>query len=244
MARYTFGDDDVALRRLALVAEAYEPTSRGFLERWAPSRVARALDLGCGPGFSTALIARVCRPHEVVGLDSSPEFLASARRRLPDAHFQEHDITEMPLPGAPAEMLHARLVLAHLPEPAALVERWRQQLTPGGVLLLEELEEIEAPPGPLREYEEVAASTVREGGGVMYAGRDLAALGGRCIRVTVSTELAAAVYRCNVELWLHRCPRHVSEERLVELDRALARSADGPEQRPVSWVVRQIRLRA
>lgn len=244
MARYTFGEDDAAGRRLALVAEAYEPTSGSFLERDAPSRPPRVLDLGCGPGFSTQLIARVCRPHELVGLDSSPELLASARRRVPGASFVEHDVTLTPLPRAPADLLYARLLLAHLAEPVSIVARWREQLAPGGVILVEALESVEAPPGPLRDYEEVSAAIVRRGGGVMYAGPLLAEFGGRRVPVTVAASVAATIYLFNVRRWLADRPPGISEDRLRELERGLARLTDGSERRSVSWIVRQVSVRA
>jgi len=244
VARYTFGHDDLAVRRLALVADAYEPVSRAFLERHAPLDVSLALDLGCGPGFSTHLISLTCRPRKLIGLDSSPQFLRSARVRVPEAQFEEHDVTLIPLPGAPAEMIYARLLLAHLPDPPAIVEQWQQQLAPDGIALLEELEDIEAPAGPLRDYDELSADIVRHGGGVMYAGPLLADLGGRCVRVTVSADAAATIYLFNVRLWLAGGSSGVSKARLVELEAALSRLASRHDTRPVSWVVRQTVLRA
>ncbi|GJE47065.1 Trans-aconitate 2-methyltransferase [Methylobacterium tardum] len=42
-----------------------------------------AVDLGCGPGNSTALIAARYPDAEVIGLDTSPAMLESARARAP-----------------------------------------------------------------------------------------------------------------------------------------------------------------
>jgi len=47
---YTFGDDDVASRRLAHLAALYEPESRELIARAIVRPPALALDLGCGPG--------------------------------------------------------------------------------------------------------------------------------------------------------------------------------------------------
>ena len=113
MATYTFGDDAGAVERLALVASAYEPTSRTFLNEHAPQHAEVAIDLGCGPGFSTQLIDTVCAPRTLIGIDSSSEFIEVARPRLPST-FLTHDVTTSRLPGAPAEVLYARLVLAYL----------------------------------------------------------------------------------------------------------------------------------
>jgi trans-aconitate 2-methyltransferase len=243
VARYTFGDDDDAIRRLAMVAEAYEPVSRAFVEKQAAPNPSVALDLGCGPGFSTQLLSLTCRPRRLVGLDSSPRFLQSARARLPEARFEQHDITELPFPGAPADLIYARLVLAHLPDPAAVVEGWQGQLAPGGSVLCEELEGIEAPPGPLRDYDELAAVVVRQGQGVMYAGPLLARLGGCCTPVTVDASTAATIYLFNVRRWRGERPAGMSDERLSALAAELSDLERGHDARPVSWIVRQTVLR-
>src|SRR5689334_6406878 len=95
VAQYTFGDEASAVERLALVAAAYEPVSRPFLEAHArPGGV--VVDVGCGPGFSTELLARTCRPRVLVGLDPSAAFLAVARVRVPAAELLVHDATMVP----------------------------------------------------------------------------------------------------------------------------------------------------
>ncbi|MCA1739805.1 MAG: class I SAM-dependent methyltransferase [Actinobacteria bacterium] len=49
-----------------------------------------------------------------------------------------------PLPhGGEADLIHARLLLTHLPRPETAVEDWLTQLAPGGLLVLQEVERIE-----------------------------------------------------------------------------------------------------
>ena len=50
------------------------------------------LDVGCGPGNSTELLAARYPQAEIVGVDSSPEMIAAARKRLPSADFIVADI--------------------------------------------------------------------------------------------------------------------------------------------------------
>jgi len=190
MTRYTFGDDTHAARRLELVADAYRPTSAAFIGRHADHELGTVIDLGCGPGFSTELLFEICAPRELIGIDASAAFVSVARQRVPTANFAIHDASSTPLPGAPADVVYARLLLAHLPDPVDIANRWRSQLHAGGVLLVEDLEDIDAPPGPLRDYDDLAAAIVRSGGGPMYAGRALADLGGACIEVTVPASVA------------------------------------------------------
>jgi SAM-dependent methyltransferase len=54
----------------------------------------RLLDVGCGSGAALAMAAE--RGAEVAGFDATPELLAIARERLPDADLREGDIEELP----------------------------------------------------------------------------------------------------------------------------------------------------
>ena len=243
MSEYTFGDDRSALERLRLVAGAYEPISRAFLAAHAPRSAPVALDLGCGPAFSTQLLMEVCNPITLIGIDSSPEFVQIARQRLRQVHFEALDVTTNHLPGAPAGLIYARLLLAHLRDPMAVVQSWLRQLRPGGSLLVEDLEDVIDPPGPLRGYEEVSTQIVRSGGGSMYAGALLADLGGETKQVTVSGTLAAQIYLFNVRRWLCDPSLPVNNEHLRELERGLVRVRDDDHGTTVTWVARQLSIR-
>ena len=246
MRRYTFGDDEAAAERLRLVADAYEPVSRGFISDHRGAATGMAIDIGCGPGFSTRLVAEVCHPRQLVGIDPSEAFLERARRSLPTASFVALDATDVPLPGVPADLIYARLVLAHLPEPAHVAELWLSQLAAGGTLLIEDLECVEAPRGPLSRYEDHSARMVRQGGGLLYAGEALRTLGGRLERVTVPAEVAARIYLFNVRRWITGSPDGALTDELTalaeELDRLGAATASTTAAR-VTWVVRQVVLR-
>jgi trans-aconitate 2-methyltransferase len=53
---------------------------------------ARAIDLGCGPGNSTAVVARRWPRTAVTGLDSSPATLATAKKDHPNFNWLQSDI--------------------------------------------------------------------------------------------------------------------------------------------------------
>ena len=80
---YTFGDNEEASRRLYRLAEVYEQETRDLLNavqsELSGCRIEVALDLGCGPGWSTHLIEATLSPKRTVGLDSSEAFLAEWR---------------------------------------------------------------------------------------------------------------------------------------------------------------------
>ena len=66
--------------------------ARDLIARIPASAPARAVDLGCGPGNSTELLRDHFPVAELLGIDSSPDMLAAARRRLPGVRFEEADI--------------------------------------------------------------------------------------------------------------------------------------------------------
>ena len=62
MGGYAFGDSAPAARRLALLADLFEPASQPFLARFAGRQLGLAVDLGCGTGYTTRLLASVLEP--------------------------------------------------------------------------------------------------------------------------------------------------------------------------------------
>jgi SAM-dependent methyltransferase len=246
-SRYTFGDSDLAVRRMDLVAEVFEPTSRALLASAVPAGVDLAFDLGCGPGHTTRLLAAVARPRRTVGIDGSERYLALARAATddPSVDFVHHDVTALPLPGAPADAIYARLLLAHLPDPLGLAERWRSQLRRGGVLVLDDVEDIDPPPGVLRDYEQLVVALVAAEGGTMYAGRMLAPLGGRCVEVDVDATLAARIFGMNLATWRDDAlARGIADadhlDDVAHRLAALAGASAGAAGPTVRWVLRHV----
>ena len=222
------------------MATAYEPVSRSFLTANSLPRPRVALDLGCGPAFTTELLGDVCRPETLVGIDASDAFVAAARTRLPGARFETHDASVLPLPGAPADLIYARLLLAHMAEPEAIARSWLSQLAPGGRLLIEDLEGVVNPPGALHDYEDISAAIVRSAGGPMYAGAALADLGGVSTPVTVPGALAATIYLFNVRHWLGMSDLPVTDVQLRDLEGGLVETTMNDRGTSVSWIVRQL----
>jgi SAM-dependent methyltransferase len=249
-ARYTFGDGDTAARRLELLARAFEPSSRELLGAAVPQPPGLALDLGCGPGLSTAVVASATRAARTVGLDRSEAFLDAARRAFPTLEFVRHDVATTAFPTPPPDLVFARLVLAHLPDPAGLARRWAGGLAPGGRLVLEEMEWIEAADPVLADYEARVLAVVEDQGAPMYAGPLLRHLDGHdreqrswteVRTITVPASVAARIYGLNLETWRHdRFAReHFRRRDLDRLAARLARLAADADGR-VEWGVRQL----
>jgi trans-aconitate 2-methyltransferase len=93
------------------------------------------VDLGCGPGNNTELIADRWPDAYVLGVDSSPRMIEAARsRRRPGRlEFREGDISDWE-PDDPPDIVLASAVLQWLPDHLALLPRIAGFLAAGGVL--------------------------------------------------------------------------------------------------------------
>ncbi|HXG89170.1 MAG TPA: metalloregulator ArsR/SmtB family transcription factor [Vicinamibacterales bacterium] len=94
-------------------------------------------DLGCGTGQVSELLA----PHvaKVVAIDSSPDMLQAARRRLKDGDGIDArlgSLEAMPIDDAQLDVAVIALVLHHLPDPARVLAECARVLKPGGRALI------------------------------------------------------------------------------------------------------------
>ena len=82
--KYSFGDSDIARERLAIVADTFEAPTRLLLADLPPMQPRYVVDMGCGPGHTSALL-QLRFPHsEVTGLDSSAAMVDEIRVVWPD----------------------------------------------------------------------------------------------------------------------------------------------------------------
>jgi trans-aconitate 2-methyltransferase len=101
------------------------------------------VDLGCGDGSTTALLADRWPAARVTGIDSSAEMLAAAPRR-PRLEFRLGDVRGWQ-PHEPVDVLVCNAVLHWVPGHDRLLARWAQQLAPGGVLAVQVPGNVGAP---------------------------------------------------------------------------------------------------
>jgi len=118
----------------------------------------RVIDIGCGPGNSTELLAARFAGAAVSGLDSSADMVAAARRRLPGLRFDLADVGRWAYQGdaykagdagkatdagsatadaAPFDVILANAVLHWLPDHAKLFPALAAKLAPGGALAVQ-----------------------------------------------------------------------------------------------------------
>lgn len=95
----------------------------------------RCLEIGAGSGSMARWMASRVQPEgRVVAIDLETGPLDSAMTNL---EVRRHDINHG-VPGGPYDLIHARLVLMHLPHRRQIVNQLVQALTPGGWLVLGE----------------------------------------------------------------------------------------------------------
>ena len=109
--------------------------SRELLARVPVERPTHVVDLGCGPGNSTALLHARWPEAHVVGVDSSPEMLARARRDLPALSFELADVRAYSPP--PVDVFFANAVLQWVPDHGPLLQRWLGALAPAGAVAVQ-----------------------------------------------------------------------------------------------------------
>jgi ubiquinone/menaquinone biosynthesis C-methylase UbiE len=94
------------------------------------------LDVGCGPGTATAMLAKSAL--DVIGVDASAEMIRIAQERLPDIDFRVADFRELDLADESLAGICSWYSLVHT-ESAALpgvIAEFARMLLPGGWLLL------------------------------------------------------------------------------------------------------------
>jgi trans-aconitate 2-methyltransferase len=128
---------------------------RDLVAAIATESVKVAIDLGCGPGNSTEVLAERFPEAQVTGMDSSDDMLADARQRLPNLNFELSDIGNWN-PAQSFDVILANASLQWVPDHAELYPRLISKLNPGGSLAVQTPDNLEEPAHRLAR--EVAAS--------------------------------------------------------------------------------------
>lgn len=129
-------------QRLARQAQALPVRGHLLTTGLAPGM--KALDAGCGPGVTTAIMADVVGPQgSVRGVDFSAQRLAEARAHcasLPQCSFAEGDVRKLELPDNTFDYTWSQFVLEYLPNPAGALAELIRVTRPGGRVVVSEVD--------------------------------------------------------------------------------------------------------
>ena len=124
--------------RIALLSDEHwnhNAHYHGYLMSHIPERCRRVLEIGCGTGSFSRLLAR--RAESVLAIDLSPQMIRLARGRsklYPNIDFATGDVMAYHLPDHQFDCIATLTTLHHLPiEP--ILRKIRKALKPGGVFV-------------------------------------------------------------------------------------------------------------
>jgi 2-polyprenyl-3-methyl-5-hydroxy-6-metoxy-1,4-benzoquinol methylase len=130
----TFDDEPDHGLRSPAVREAWA----ALLKKWLPNPGVAILDIGCGTGSLSILLAGF--GHVVTGIDLSPEMVSRATAKATAAgyatDFHVMDAAYPQFPPQAFDVLICRHLLWALPDPEAVLQRWIALLKPKGRLIL------------------------------------------------------------------------------------------------------------
>lgn len=105
---------------------------RDLLDRIGATAPRRVVDLGCGPGTLTALLAERWPDAVIEGIDSSPDMI-SAASSVPGVDFRIEDVAQWHVP-ADADVVISNATLQWVPSHQELLREWAAALPHDGWL--------------------------------------------------------------------------------------------------------------
>ncbi|WP_169275130.1 methyltransferase domain-containing protein [Bifidobacterium moraviense] len=126
---------------LRFAAERTQP-SRDLAAQLPPDdgTVTRVLDIGCGPGNSTAVLRERYPQARIIGVDSSREMIEAAREAHPDIEFALCDVSDAKrvarLPRD-FDVVFSNACIQWVPDHTTLIPRLMHRLRKGGTLAVQ-----------------------------------------------------------------------------------------------------------
>jgi SAM-dependent methyltransferase len=253
--RYVFDNAHGETReRFPALAGLYDDETIRCLQAVGVASGWQCLEVAAGGGsIAQWLAGQVGTSGRVLATDLDTRFLESLAD--PALEVRRHDIARDPLPDPAFDLVHARLILVHVPEPELALAKMAGALKPGGWLVCEEFDSLSMPADPALHPDEcvlkaraaVQRFMATRGANTRY-GRDLAARMRACGLVDIHAHgrmamwqggsAGARLFRANFEQLREELLR-IGLLTQAELDDDLAR-LDDPRTlfpSPVMWTV-------
>lgn len=149
-------------------AEERTRPCRDLAARVAITAPRHIVDLGCGPGNSTAVLRERWPDADLTGVDTAPDMLARARLDHPTLRWEEGDIAAW-RPGRKYDLVFSNAAFQWVPDHPTLLPRLLDHVADGGALAFQMPGNFDAAPHRLmrelaasRSFRDVLGDRVRE----------------------------------------------------------------------------------
>jgi trans-aconitate 2-methyltransferase len=251
--RYTFGTDTINGRRLKSIADFFNPLAKEFIRQYLGNNVRTVIDLGCGPGFTTKMLGDIMSCRQIIGLDTSENYITFAREHYPSLFFFLQDVTVPPFP-AKADVMYCRFLLSHLVNTTSVVNSWIHELHPRGILFLDEVEAVVTENPVFKRYLQVNDALIRSQGAELFIGNTLGhtrfkgtLIHNSCDILPVKNRTAASwFYPHAISIWenedyvVKTVPEKERKKIAGELKKIMESDDTGSE---ITWHMRRIAIR-
>ncbi|MEP0825269.1 MAG: class I SAM-dependent methyltransferase, partial [Nitrososphaera sp.] len=160
---YVLGNLDKEIERLEIQSAFFEPLTRHTLSKAGISEGMRCLDVGCGAGSVSRILAQmVGEKGQVTGTDVDEKYLEYCRKNAPQANmsFVHDDISNSKLRKESFDVIYSRFMFVHLKDAQKAIRSMKQLAKKGGKIIIEELDH--APDSWLCYPENHAVNTLRD----------------------------------------------------------------------------------
>lgn len=98
----------------------------------------KILDIGCGPGNSSKVLAQRYPDADILGIDNSPSMIETAREQHPDIRFMHCDVSkDLHVLGGDFDIVFSNACIQWIPDHNALLQSMIGLLKPGGVIAIQ-----------------------------------------------------------------------------------------------------------
>lgn len=132
---------DKDIDRLAIQAQIVQDMEGNLLQQTGLKSNDRILEMGCGPGFISNILAKVAPDSEILSLDYSFDLLQQFYKNvsiIPAGGTKAVCASgnALPLKDQSRDFVYARFLMQHVPEPVTFITEGRRVLTDNGIFCI------------------------------------------------------------------------------------------------------------